>query len=149
MELYYFSFTGRSKKIAEWISEHLSIEAKEIKAPHLPYIPWLFLSFIPYLQIEAEFEPPSSGRVILCFPKWTFNCPPVTYFINRVDVRELHLVICYGGFDEGRYANFYRKMVMKRAEKCEYILVKRRHIDENPEAVRARILEWVDNLTNS
>ncbi len=149
MELYYFSFTGRSRRIAEWISEHLSIEAKEINAPDLPYILWLILSFIPYLKIKASFEMPSSDRAIICFPKWTFNCPPITYFINRVRVRELYLVICYGGFDEKRYANFYRKMVMKRAEKCEYILVKRRHVDVSPEAVKAKILEWVDNVIES
>lgn len=144
MELYYFSFTGRSRKIAEWISEHLSIEAREIKTINLPYVMWLILSFIPYLKIKASFKMPSSSRVILCFPKWTLNCPPVTYFLSRVRVRELHLVICYGGFDERRYADFYRKMAMKRVEKCEYLLVRRRHVDDG--SAKDRVLEWVDRI---
>jgi len=98
VEVYYFTFTGTSKKIAEFIGKIFNIKPKEIKSYKLPYLLWLFLSFIPYLSLKAIFEPPTNDTVILCFPKWTFNCPPVTCFLKKIKCKKLVLIISYKGW---------------------------------------------------
>ncbi|WP_202319517.1 flavodoxin family protein [Archaeoglobus neptunius] len=147
VELYFFSFTGNCKKVAEWIAEHLGIEAREIISPKLPYPVWLFLSFIPCIGIRSKFRKPEGEKIILCFPKWTLNCPPVTYFLKKCsDGRELYLIICYGGFDEKRYAKFYCRFLQKRARSVEYLLVRRKMIKENPENAKKIIFKWLQRI---
>jgi len=126
VEVYYFTFTGTSKKIAEFIGKIFNIKPKEIKSYKLPYLLWLFLSFIPYLSLKAIFEPPTNDTVILCFPKWTFNCPPVTCFLKKIKCKKLVLIISYKGWGEKSYANLYKKLISKDVKKVTVILIKER-----------------------
>lgn len=142
-DVYYFTYTGCSKKIANWISEVTGSEAKEIVAPKFPYAVWLILSFFPLLEVKARFSPPEDDTIFLCFPKWTLNCPPVTYFLRRISAREIYMVISYGGFDEKRYANFYAKLAASRAKIVDVKLVKRRNLMEMESETKKEVLEWV------
>lgn len=113
MEIYYFTYTGFSKKIAENLGKILDIRPKEIKSFKFPYLIWLILSFFPYLGIKATFEPPTSKTVFLCFPKWTFNCPPVTYFLKKLKnypVENLILFVSYKGWGADHYKKIYTKL---------------------------------------
>ncbi|MDI9646150.1 MAG: hypothetical protein QFX40_05590 [Archaeoglobales archaeon] len=135
--VYYFTFTGNSKRVAEIIGKALNCRIFEIRSFKLPYIIWLLLSFIPLLEIPAKFEKVTKDAIIICFPKWTFNCPPVTYFMRRMNAKKIGLVITYGGFDEKRYAEFYKGMAKKKAKDVEYLLIKKDAIDEE------KIVGWL------
>ncbi|MDF2953944.1 MAG: Flavodoxin [Thermodesulfobacterium sp.] len=126
MNIYYFTYTGTSKKIAEWLSKKLNIRPKEIKTYKLPYLIWLFLSFFPYLPFKATFDPPSNKTIILCFPKWTFNCPPVTYFLKKVHYEKLFLVISYKGWGERLYYRLYYKLACKKTKEIKIIFIKKK-----------------------
>ncbi len=144
MEVYFFSFTGNCRKIAGWIAEKLGVEANEIKAPNFPYIVWLLLSFIPQLGIKSDVRPPQDEKIVLCFPKWTLNCPPITYFLKKyAEGREVYMVICFGGFDEKRYAESYKRFALKRAKKADYLLIKRRLVEEDAEKVKNIVYQWL------
>ena len=147
IDVYYFTYTGNSKKVAEIIAEYGGT-LREIKAPHFPYPIWLTLSFIPYLEVKCSFEMPQSDPIFLCFPKWTLNCPPVTYFLNRANLKgkTLCMVICYGGFDGERYAEFYRRLAARNARDSVATLVKRRDVEERWGEVKHYILEWSRKL---
>jgi hypothetical protein len=57
--------------------------------------------------------------------------PPVTSFLKQVDLadKKVSLVITFGGFDEKRYAEAYKKKVTEAgAEVKEVLLLKRRDI---------------------
>lgn len=141
MNLYFYTFTGNCRKIAEAVAKKTGIKPREIKTYNLPYIIWLMLSFIPYLGVKISAEEPDDSRIILCFPKWTLNCPPVTSFIRKfARGRKILMIICYGGFDERRYAEFYRKFAIRcGAVEAEYLLVKRRELENEMERVIRRL----------
>ncbi len=149
MEIYYYSFTGISKKLAESLSKFLNVKPKEIKTSSKPYFFWLLLSFIPYLPFKAYFEKPSSSTLVLCFPKWTFNCPPVTYFLKEITCENLFMIITYGGWGEKRYADFYRKLALKKIKKVEVFLVKKRKVLENITEVIEEIINWLNPCISS
>lgn len=140
-EVYYYTFTGNSKMIAERIASKFSLKINRIEAPKLPYFAWLALSFTP-IEIKSKFKIVEEENIVLCFPKWTFNCPPVTYFIRRLKAEKLALIISYGGFDEIRYAEFYKALAMKNVEVCDYFLIKRNRFDE-------RVFDWLTNFLRS
>ncbi len=126
MDIYYFTYTGTSQKIASWLGKKFKISPKEIKSYKFPYLIWLFLSFIPYLPLRAYFDPPSNDTVILCFPKWTFNCPPITYFLKKIYCKKLILVIAYKGWGEKTYGNIYKNLVVNKIKEVKIIFVKRK-----------------------
>lgn len=126
MDIYYFTYTGTSKKIASWLGEKFKLIPKEIKTYKLPYFIWLLLSFIPYLPIKASFDPPSNDIIIVCFPKWTFNCPPITYFLKKIYCKKLILIITYKGWGEKSYAKIYKNFVSKKIKETEVIFIKRK-----------------------
>ncbi len=126
MDIYYFTYTGTSKKIANWLGEKFKITPKEIKTYSLPYFIWLFLSFIPYFPVKAFFDVPSNETIIVCFPKWTFNCPPITYFLKKIYCRKLILVITYKGWGERKYGEIYKNLVAKKIKEIKLIFVKRK-----------------------
>jgi len=126
MDVYYFTYTGTSQKIAEWLSKKLNIRPKKIKTYKLPYLIWLFLSFFPYLPFKATFDPPSNKTIILCFPKWTFNCPPVTYFLKKVNYEKLFLIISYKGWGEKFYYRLYYKLTCKKTKKIKILFIKKK-----------------------
>lgn len=125
MDLYYFSYTGTSKEIALALAKSLNIVPKEIRTYSFPYPFWLFLSFIPRLEIKAHFEPPQGPYGVLIFPKWTFNCPPVTYFLKKVSFQKLFLIITYGGWREKPYGRSYKNLAQKTSKEVEVFYVKR------------------------
>ncbi len=93
MEIYYYTFTGNSRRIAEILASEFGGEMREIKSYKLPYIIWLILSFIPFLGVKIDTQPPSGSEIVLCFPKWTLNCPPVTTFLRRyAESRKIKMV---------------------------------------------------------
>ncbi|MBO8179191.1 MAG: flavodoxin family protein [Archaeoglobus sp.] len=145
MEIYYYTFTGNSRRIAEILASEFDGEVREIKSYKLPYILWLILSFIPYLGVKIDTQPPSGSEIVLCFPKWTLNCPPVTAFFRKyADGKKIKMVICYGGFDEKRYAEFYLKFAIKYgALTADTMLVKRRELKENEEAVKKKLIDFL------
>ncbi len=129
VEVIYFSFTGNSKKIAEKIAKELEAELKEIKPKvNLPYLAWLILSFVPGLGFPVEEIDIRSSNVVVCFPKWTFNCPPVTRLVKKgkFSKKRVALVISYKGWNEKRFAESYRKLFEKHGAEVKAVeLVKR------------------------
>ncbi|BAU23122.1 hypothetical protein THC_0731 [Caldimicrobium thiodismutans] len=126
MDLYYFSYTGTSKEIALALARRFNAIPKEIKTYSFPYSFWLLLSFIPGFEIRANFEPPQSPYGVLVFPKWTFNCPPVTYFLKKISFEKLILIITYGGWREIPYGEYYKKLASKNCKEVEVIYIKRK-----------------------
>ncbi len=63
-------------------------------------------------------------------PKWTVNCPPITSFLRKGHLRhrEVFLVITYGGFDEKRYAQSYKKKIERVSAGVRNILLVKRRI---------------------
>ncbi len=151
VNIYFFTFTGNSRKIAEIVAEEFSAEVREIKGPKLPYVAWLLLSFFPYLGVKIDAQPPTDDEIILCFPKWTFNCPPVTAFLKKhAEGRKIRMIISYGGFDERRYAEFYKKFALRcGARGVDWLLVKRRELKESTEKVRNEIKKWLKSANGS
>jgi len=145
VEIYYYTFTGNCRKIAEILASEFGGWVREIKSYKLPYIVWLILSFIPYFGVKIDTQPSSGREIVLCFPKWTLNCPPVTAFLRRyAESRKIKMVICYGGFDERRYAEFYRRFALKcGALTVDTMLVKRRELKENEEAVKKKLIDFI------
>jgi len=144
VNLYFYTFTGNSRKIAEIVAKETGVKPREIRTYNFPYIIWLMLSFIPYLGVRISAEEPDCSKIILCFPKWTLNCPPVTSFLRKfAKGRKILMIICYGGFDEKRYAEFYRKFAIKcGALEAKYLLVKRRKLEEKVE----KIVRWLKEV---
>jgi len=129
--LVYFSRTGNTQKVANLIFERLRIEKIECEVFKiepifdLPYLLWLFLSFVPSLPFPVKslkfLKLEKFDIVILGTPKWTFNCPPVTSFIYKLkkfsrslntgkSLPKIFLFLTYGGFREEVYL---KKLVRK------------------------------------
>ncbi|RLI75289.1 hypothetical protein DRO97_03680 [Archaeoglobales archaeon] len=151
IDLIFFSWTGNTKKVAEIIFNELlrlgfEINFVEIKPERdYPYLIWLFLSFIPNLGVKINQIRVDSDIFILCMPKWTFNCPPITSFLKQADLcnKTVYLVITYGGFDEKRYAKSYVDKIKKLGGIVKDVLLVKRSRIEND---RERIVEWVKSI---
>jgi len=125
VDLYFFSFTGISRDIAFHLGKLLSLKPKEIKIYRFPYFIWLITSFIKGFEVKIDYEPVESAQAILIFPKWTFNCPPITRFLKEVSFERLFMIITYGGFQERPYAEAYRRLALNRCKEVETYLIKR------------------------
>ncbi len=141
--VYFFSRTGTSQKIAIFLAKKLKIPLREIKSFPLPYVLWLLLSFFPHLKVKSFFETPEEEEIILCFPKWTFNCPPITYFLKKFQCKRLFLIISYGGWGEKWYAKHYKKMALKCAGEVKVKCVKRKKVEKNFSEISREILEFL------
>ncbi|MCX8011945.1 MAG: hypothetical protein N3A64_02155 [Desulfobacterota bacterium] len=138
VNIVYYSRTGTTRKVAEKIFSRLvkktEVSISEIKSKiNYPYFLWLFLSFFPDIGAEIDYQPIDGDLVFLCFPKWTINCPPLTRFLQSTELRDKKVVIIttYGGFDEKRYANYYRKKIERMGNEVKgVILIKRSNIIE-------------------
>ncbi|MFN3505337.1 MAG: hypothetical protein ACK4Y7_03900 [Caldimicrobium sp.] len=126
IDLYCFSYTGTSLEVAKALSSILKISPKVIKTYRLPYFLWLITSFIPSFKVPILFEKPASSYGILVFPKWTFNCPPVTAFLEKVSFEKLLLVICYGGWREKPYGEYYRRFSLKKSSMVAVHYIKKK-----------------------
>ena len=91
------------------------VETEELRARiRLPYPLWLLWSFIPGIGapiMPLAREPGNFDAMVLAFPKWTVNCPPVTGFLAKYASRlpPLFLIVTMGGWDGPRYAGSYAK----------------------------------------
>jgi len=146
VDIYYFTYTGTSKKIANWLGEKFKITPKEIKTYSLPYFIWLFLSFIPYFPVKAFFDVPSNQTIIVGFPKWTFNCPPVTSFLQRVSFERLLLVITFGGWREIPYGEFYKDLASKKSSLVKVHYTKKSAWLENKNEQSGHSIELISNF---
>jgi len=153
IDLVYFSWTGNTKKVADTISQELSVHAKvrviEITPKRdYPYLVWLFLSFLPNIGVAIECEKITSNIVFLCMPKWTVNCPPITTFLREANLKEktVFLVITYGGFDEERYAESYKSKIGKLCQEVkDVLLIKRSRILSGDEGAAK---QWIAQIIN-
>ena len=153
VDIVYFSWTGNTRKVVDIISQELSKHAK-INVTQItpkrnyPYFIWLFLSFLPNIGVAFEGGHITSDIVFICMPKWTFNCPPITAYLKKNDLkgRFVYLVITYGGFDEKRYAASYKSKIGKICKEVkDFLLVKRSKIvgdDAN------EIKDWMAKIMN-
>jgi|Deesub1362B_J571_1020462.scaffolds.fasta_scaffold00029_14 flavodoxin len=153
MELVYFSWSGNTRKVFECISAELekrgfSVKVQEIKPKRdFPYLVWLFLSFIPGVGVKINPIEVSSDIFFLGMPKWTFNCPPITTFLNKVDLRgkTVFLVITYGGFDEERYTkSMVEEIEKKDARIPKILLIKRKKIESGE--YKTIVSRWIDEI---
>lgn len=150
VDIVYFSWTGNTKKVVEIIFQELSgsadINVIEIKPKrNYPYLIWLFLSFIPGVGTAIQYEDLNSHVLVLCMPKWTVNCPPITSFLRKANLKDkiVALVITYGGFDEVRYTESYKNKIKKLCKEVKgVLLVKRNRIALD----KGKIREWVKNV---
>lgn len=143
MDLYFFSFTGISREIAFHLGKLLSVKPKEIRTYKFPYLIWLITSFIKGFEVKIEYEPVESAKAILVFPKWTFNCPPITRFLKEVSFERLFMIITYGGFQERPYAEAYMRLALKRCQEVETYLVKRSRWFKEKEKVLEELMNFL------
>ncbi|QOS13436.1 flavodoxin domain protein (plasmid) [Haloferax gibbonsii] len=108
----YYSRTGNTHQIATAIAAKFS-DATLVRirpSKERSYFNWLLRSFIPGSKTPIE---PTPGdlhgfdAVFLGTPKWTFSCPPVTEYLDQINIESVPtgLFVTYGGFDEERYTN--------------------------------------------
>jgi len=148
VDLYYFSYTGTSKSIALALARELKIVPKEIKSYSFPYPIWLLFSFIPHFSLKAYFEPQENSYGILIFPKWTFNCPPVTYFLKHTAFEKLFMIITYGGWREKPYGEYYKNLATKRCKDVDLIFIKKSEWEKNKYSLLIKIEEKIKNFIN-
>lgn len=153
-DIVFFSRTGNTRVVGEEISRLLSKDLEvnliEIKPKkHYSYFIWLALSFLPDCGVKIIMdEEITSDLLFICFPKWTINCPPITAFLNQVNLTEkmVYLVITYGGFDEKRYAAYYKKRIKKLCKEVKgVLLVKRSEIKTKN---LGGIKKWIERALN-
>lgn len=133
-EVLFFSHTGNSRRVAATIAEKLGLRAIEIVPEfRFPYPVWLALSFFPGLGTPVRDFEVRSERIILCFPKWTFNCPPITTVIKSGELRgkRVFMIVTYGGWGGEEYLQSYAEMLGKYGAKVEGVrLIKRSEIEK-------------------
>lgn len=125
MDLYFYTYSGISLSIAQELSKHFNLKPKSIITHKRSYFFWLFLSFFPNLPVKITYEEPKSSYGILIFPKWTFNCPPVTAFLKKVKFEKLLLIITFGGWREKPYGEHYKELALEKSKCVEVIFIKR------------------------
>ena len=130
MEVYYFTYTGTCKELARELGERLAVPVKPVETLRLPYFLWLAMSFFPNLPFPARFSPPDSNELIFCFPKWTVNCPPATYFLKKLKdfkIKKLTLIILYKGWGEKPFVSVYSKLIKEVAETGKVYILKKQN----------------------
>lgn len=162
--LAYFSFTGNTEKLSFDILKNLrenGVDCEVFKIEpslNLKYPFWLFLSFIPSLPFPIKnlnsLNLDKYSAIVLGTPKWTFNCPPVTFFIKflrRIKVKskvKVFLFLTYGGFRE----DIYIKKLKRKLEKLGFAVraiekFKRKEIQEG--TANRRIQKFCSEILTS
>lgn len=141
LDLYYYSFTGTCEDIASELGQFLGLIPKAIKSYEFSYWIWLFLSFFPMIYTKISYPLPESREAILVFPKWTFNCPPVTAFLRKVKFERLFLIVSYGGWGERPYGERYKRLALQKSTNLELHLVKRSEWQRDKEKELEKIKE--------
>lgn len=107
----YFSRTGTTEQVASDFASILERPSVHRIRPtkQRRYWNWLLRSFVPGSTVPIESmrtDYRDADALFLGSPKWTFSCPPVTAFVDRLQVEGVPtgLFLTYGGFDERRYA---------------------------------------------
>ena len=133
-EVVYFSYTGNSEKIAEAFASKLNCRVVEIKSSrNRSYFGWLLLSFIPGFGVGVSHERVEGDEIVLCFPKWTFNCPPVTSFIKSGKLRgkRIFIIVVCGGWRPENYTSKYAQIVEKYGGKVVgWRIIKKKYLNE-------------------
>ena len=125
MKIYYFSLTGHCRKIAKALGKEFGCPVEEIRSFSFPYWLWLILSFIPFLPVKSWFLMPEEEKhILLCFPKWTFNCPPVTYFLKKVPCKEFTFIITHRGWGEKFYEKIYKFYLLILRKKANFHFIR-------------------------
>jgi len=108
----YFSRTGTTEQVATDLASTLDGPSVHRIRPtrERRYWNWLLRSFVPGSRVPIEpmvTDVRDADALFLGSPKWTLSCPPVTEFVNRLQVEGVRtgLFLTFGGFDEERYAN--------------------------------------------
>lgn len=110
----WFSRTGTTRRLAAEARAvleglgHEVVEAPIVPRCNLPYPLWLLLSFVPGSRVPVQGESPDPGAFdgcLLALPKWTWACPPVNGYLERVGSRlpPTALLVTCGGWDQDRY----------------------------------------------
>ncbi len=97
--------------------------------------------------MKVSIPVPESDLIFLGMPKWTLNCPPVTEFLKKTEMRrrKVVLVITYGGFDEKRYAKDIAAKIYRKGGMVEgTILLRRKEVQSGEFKIFLR--EWMDNF---
>lgn len=141
----YFSRTLASARAAREVCRAVETEGHraelcELKSGvSLPYPLWLLLSFIPGIAtpiMPPGNDPSACDGLVLVFPKWTFNCPPVTALVRRLGpgVPPVLVVVTMGGWDGPRYAESYgRALENKGLRVAGTLVLKRKYIGRGGE----------------
>ncbi len=136
MNVVFFSYTGTSKKVAEYLASELNCKIVEIKPERSrSYIEWLILSFIPGFRVKISHENIESDEIILCFPKWTFNCPPITSLLKsgKLADKKVFIIVVCGGWQAESYTEKYSKIVEEYGGKVVgWKIIKRKNVDNVP-----------------
>lgn len=148
VDVVFFSRTGNTRRMVKTLvrelAHHAAVKVIEIHPKRsYPYLIWLLLSFVPRLRVAMRCEASTAPTVFLCTPKWTLNCPPVTSFVQRGDLRgkSVAVAITCGGFDEQRYAAAFLRTLSEHGADTykDALVVKRKRIEEEADRIRA----WV------
>jgi len=157
-DVVFFSWTGNTEKIARLIADELIKRGVAVNVRNIvplkdhSYFFWLFLSFLPRVSVRIKPVKIESRNLFLCMPKWTLNCPPVTEFIKKSDLRNttVFLVITFGGFDEKRYASAVKKQLEgKGARVVSTLLVRRRDVEHAENTVREWVRDCIEDMERS
>ena len=150
----FYSRTGTTERVARAVEARLDDPTVERLRPtkQRRYLHWLARSFVPGSTVAidpVEADPRAFDAVFLGTPKWTFSCPPVTAYLDRVrfDGVPVGLFLTYGGFDEERYARRLEdRLRAAGAAEVVTLLARRERVDAGAvgadvEALVADVLE--------
>ncbi len=147
----YFSFTSTVHTLATAIRLELERENRVTMAriePRKPrrYWGWLARSLVPGWSVPirptiTDLEP--YDLVCLGFPKWTWNCPPITQYLREMkgcQGKNLALFMSHRGFNQERYLqNMITRLYRKGVHISDVLSIKQDRVREDRyrEAVRS------------
>lgn len=98
MQIYYFTRTGRSKKIAEQLASRYQTKARVIDdhrnwAGTFNYQKAALMALLKK-QVRINYERPSVDDILIVFPLWAGNLPPAVYtFVNEIGKEHIIAVV--------------------------------------------------------
>ena len=154
--LAFFSWTGNTRFVAQEISQYFSINNQvdiceiQPKKSH-GYFYWLLLSLIPGFKIKNQFTINNISDydlLILGSPKWTFNSPPISEYLNCLigyNNKMIALFITFGGYGEKKYVHkLEKKLIKKGLRPIASLYIKRNSI--NKHEYHKTIISFCNNI---
>jgi len=139
--------SGRAiRKLADEIEDRLAganrIRREEIQPQkQYGYRSWLWRSFLPGWKVPIRPVCDDLGDfdlLILGFPKWTVNCPPLTSYLSKIKNiggKAIALFMTHGGFDEKRYlSRIVKKLSRKGARIVSELCVRGSEVHQDRHA---------------